>query len=504
METVIKTIEGNISLEERKEIINLAGNIIKNSGLVAFPTETVYGLGADALNENAASKIYQAKGRPSDNPLIIHIAKLKDLEVVSSEIPPCALALAEAFWPGPLTMVLNKTPLVPYATTGGLDTVAVRMPENAVAREIIEAAGGFVAAPSANSSGRPSPTVASHVIEDMDGKIDMIVDAGSCNIGLESTIIDLTTEIPVILRPGFITPLQIEKVIGRVEYSMDNSLEDTKVPKAPGMKYRHYAPKAELSLFTGRAENVANRINKLAVECINNGKKVGIICSEETKDLYHQGMVEVIGSLSDSRNIAAHLYKILRMFDEKRMDYIFSESFFVGELGDAIMNRLTKAAGGKVFICSMDIDYSKIKSILFVDENDVCLAPMAAAIFSDYKKKGDLKIGSRGLSVLFPEPMNPKVEAVLKLHNIKLKKPHKAMKLSKGDVSANTLITWNSKVKLRVLEKYKHAENIYTISELIDELVDIKDPFGGDLEAYKTCYGEMNLVLNRLRDLIVR
>lgn len=504
METIIKIIDENTSLEEREKIVGQAGDIIKNEGLVAFPTETVYGLGADALNENAAAKIYQAKGRPSDNPLIIHIAKLKDLEVVSSEIPDSALVLAEAFWPGPLTMVLNKTPLVPYATTGGLDTVAVRMPENEVAREIIEAAGGFVAAPSANSSGRPSPTTASHVIEDMDGKVNMIVDAGGCNIGLESTIVDLTEETPVILRPGFITPSRIEEAIGRVEYSMDHSLEDTGIPKAPGMKYRHYAPKAELSLFTGRAESVANRINKLAVECINNGKKVGIICSEETKYLYSQGVVEVIGSLADSKDIAAHLYKILRGFDEKNMDYIFSESFFVGELGDAIMNRLTKAAGGKVFICSMDIDYSNIKSMLFVDENDVCLAPMAAAIFSDYKKKGDLKIESRGLSVLFPEPMNPKAETVLKLHNVKMKKMHKATKLSEKDVFGNTLVALNSKVKLRILEKYKNVENVYTISELLDELVDIKDPFGGDLQAYKTCYTEMNLVLNRLKDLIVR
>lgn len=501
METIVKVIDDTTLPEERESIIRQAGEIIKNSGIVAFPTETVYGLGADALNELASAKIYEAKGRPSDNPLIIHIAKLKDLEVVVSDIPEAAYLLAEKFWPGPLTMVLNKTPLVPYATTGGLDTVAVRMPENEVAREIIEAAGGFVAAPSANSSGRPSPTMAEHVIEDMMGKIDMIVDAGNCHIGLESTIIDLSCEIPVILRPGLITPSQIEEVIGRLEIPQDDHADAGSSPKAPGMKYRHYAPNAELSLFAGRAENVANKINLMTAECVGNGKKVGIICSQETKDLYKQGIVEVIGSLANSKDIAAHLYKILRGFDSKQVDYIFSESFFVDELGDAIMNRLNKAAAGKIFICSVDIDYSKIKSLIFVDENDLCLAPMAAAVFSDFRKVSSMNVESRGLRVLFSEPINPKAEAVLNQYNIKIHK-NKATRLTGSDLENNTVVALNSKIKTSILDKFDNTENVYTISELIDEMVMIKDPFGGSLDDYIECYKELSTALGRLKDLI--
>ena len=505
METIIKTIDVNTSEQEREEIINQAGTIIKNSGLVAFPTETVYGLGANALDEEAAEKIYAAKGRPSDNPLIIHIAKIKDLEVVVSDIPEAAIRLAEKFWPGPLTMVLNKTPLVPLTTTGGLETVAVRMPENHVAKEIIEAAGGFVAAPSANSSGRPSPTLAEHVIEDMMGKIDMIVDAGSCSLGLESTIIDLTSAQPVILRPGLITAGQLEQVIGKIEYSQeeDNGLEEDDRPKAPGMKYRHYAPNAELSIFVGRAENVANKINFMTDDCIKNGKQVGIICSEETKEMYHQGNIEVIGSLADFKNIAAHLYKILRGFDAKGVDYIFSESFFGGEVGEAIMNRLNKAAGGKVFICSVDIDYSRIKNLAFVDDNDVCLAPMAAAIFSNIKNNDNIDVSSAGLKVLFAEPINPKVEVVLRENNINIKE-HKAKRADKKYLKNKTIVALSAKVKSRILDEYDNLENVYTLSELIDEMVVLNEPFGKDLDEYNACYDEMLKALNRLKELITR
>lgn len=502
MDTIIKRIDTSTSQEVRKEIVEQAGEIIKNAGLVAFPTETVYGLGADALNELAASSIYEAKGRPSDNPLIVHISKLKDLEVVASDIPDEAMLLAEAFWPGPLTMVFNKTPLVPYATTGGLDTVAVRMPENEVAREIIEAAGGFVAAPSANTSGKPSPTDAKHVIEDMMGRIDMIVDAGNCQIGLESTIVDLSCEVPVILRPGMITPSQIEGIIGRVEFHSEANQENSEAPKAPGMKYRHYAPKAELSLFAGRAESVANRINLMVEECINNQKKVGIICSEETGDLYPKGELRVIGSLSDSKDIAAHLYAILRDFDSLNMDYIFSETFFVGELGDAIMNRLSKAASGKIFICSVDIDYSKIKDLLFVDENDLCLAPMAAAVFSSFPGTKNLSIDSRGLSVLFSEPVNPKAEMILKQHGIKGVKS-KAVRLTEKDVDSHTIVALSSKVKSRIMDKFENADYVYTLSELLDDMVVIENPFGGSLSDYEACFLEIRTALRRLKDLIV-
>ena len=250
MQTILEDMRSGIS----EEGIRLGGEILKKGGLVAFPTETVYGLGGNALDAEASAKIYAAKGRPSDNPLIVHIADWEAIEAIVSEIPEAAKKLADAFWPGPLTMILNKSDLVPYATTGGLETVAVRMPVNPIARALIRAGGGYVAAPSANTSGRPSPTRAEHVAEDLNGKIDMIIDGGTVDIGLESTIVDLTDGAPTILRPGYINQEMLEQVLGEVEMDRGLIAPGSGVhPKAPGMKYRHYAPKADLIIVEGEA-----------------------------------------------------------------------------------------------------------------------------------------------------------------------------------------------------------------------------------------------------------
>ena len=324
-------------MEEMKR----AGEILKEGGLVAFPTETVYGLGGDALDETAARRIYEAKGRPSDNPLIVHIADMEHLGKIVKEIPETAKKLAAAFWPGPLTMIMNKSEAVPYGTTGGLDTVAVRMPSDQIALELIRQGGGYVAAPSANTSGRPSPTTAQHVYEDLKGKIPMILDGGAVTIGLESTIVDLTEDVPTILRPGYISLEMVQAVLG--EGKMDKGLisSDSNVhPKAPGMKYRHYAPKADLKIVEGPMEQVVAYINEKAAE-----GKVGIICTEETKDRYPSGDVKCIGSRKSELSIANHLFAVLREFDEDGVDAIYSESFQAPGLGEAIMNRLLKAAG---------------------------------------------------------------------------------------------------------------------------------------------------------------
>lgn len=342
METKIVRIKE----DHEEKWIEEAGQILKNGGLVAFPTETVYGLGANALDEEAAAKIYFAKGRPSDNPLIVHIADFSDLEKIVEDVPEEAKKLADAFWPGPLTIIMRKNEKVPYGTTGGLETVAVRMPNHEIALKMIRAGGGFIAAPSANTSGRPSPTMASHVAEDMNGKIDMILDGGSVGIGLESTIIDLSEEVPTILRPGFITQQMLEDVIGRVE--MDAALidPDSKVrPKAPGMKYRHYAPKANMILVRGEKEKVAEKIRQLVEEEIREGRAPGILCTEETAKLYPNGIVKKIGTLREELTISRHLYGVLREFDEEKVSSIFSETFETPVLGTAIMNRLMKAAG---------------------------------------------------------------------------------------------------------------------------------------------------------------
>lgn len=327
-----------------------AGRLIAEGELVAFPTETVYGLGGDALRREASAKIYEAKGRPSDNPLIVHIADFKDLKKVAKVVPPEARVLADAFWPGPLTMIVERGEGVPLATTGGMDTVAVRMPNHPIALDLIRKSGCLIAAPSANTSGRPSPTEGLHVKEDLDGRIAMILDAGPVGIGIESTIIDLTEEIPMILRPGYITPEMLSEVLGK-EVIMDPGIiasDDTTKPKAPGMKYKHYAPKADMIIVDGEKEKVIAKINHLTERYHGEQKTVAVIATEETKGLYHADVVLSMGSRQDEDAIAKHMYKILRDCDTLEVDVIFSECFQTPRIGQAIMNRLLKAAGHQV------------------------------------------------------------------------------------------------------------------------------------------------------------
>lgn len=331
----------------KDEELQEAAQIIRSGGLVAFPTETVYGLGANALDEEAAKKIYAAKGRPSDNPLIAHISSFEELEPLVSGIPKMGRRLAQAYWPGPLTMVFPKSKRVPYGTTGGLETVAVRMPSDPVANRLIAMAGVPVAAPSANTSGRPSPTTAQHVYQDMNGKIEMILDGGQVGIGVESTIVDVSGESPMLLRPGAITMEMLEAVVGTVgiDPAILGPLTEMVRPKAPGMKYRHYAPQAELVLVEGDLDTVVARINFLTKEKLGQKYQVGIICTDETSARYPKGIVRSVGLRAEEKTIAHNLFAVLREFDDLQVDYIYSESFPGDHLGQAIMNRLSKAAG---------------------------------------------------------------------------------------------------------------------------------------------------------------
>ena len=330
--------------------------ILREGGLVAFPTETVYGLGANALDEEAAKKIYAAKGRPSDNPLIAHVSCMEEVYPLVSWVPEAAKKLAQAFWPGPLTMIFPKSRIVPYGTTGGLDTVAVRMPSDPVANRLIALAGVPVAAPSANTSGRPSPTTAQHVLQDMDGRIEMIIDGGAVGIGVESTIVDVSVDVPTVLRPGAITMEMLEEVLGEVaiDPAILGPMAEGIRPKAPGMKYKHYAPKADLTLVEPQDGDLENpegikrmiaKVQELAEEKIAAGYRVGVICTDESRELYEKGMVQSIGSRARRETVAHNLYAVLREFDDQKADYIFSESFSEDHLGQAIMNRLSKAAG---------------------------------------------------------------------------------------------------------------------------------------------------------------
>lgn len=345
-------------IKETREAIWLeaAGKILAEGGLVAIPTETVYGLAANAMDEKAAAKIYTAKGRPSDNPLIVHIGDMKAMEQLVSEFPETAVKLAEKFWPGPLTMILPKRPEVPYGTTGGLETVAVRMPSHPVARKLIASSGIPLAAPSANTSGRPSPTRAEHVYEDLNGKIDMILDAGPVGIGIESTIVDLSGDVPMILRPGYITEAMLSEVIGEVRMDpaiLSENKDKNFRPKAPGMKYKHYAPKGELLIVSGESAKVVEKITEMASGKIAEGYRVGIIATDETFAAYQASetcygasmTVMSIGTRKDEATISHNLYDILRRMDGASVDYIYSESFAEGSRGQAIMNRLLKAAG---------------------------------------------------------------------------------------------------------------------------------------------------------------
>ncbi len=350
MKTIIETITNNEAHDWK--IFAKASEFLKAGGLVAFPTETVYGLGADTMQAEAAKKIYAAKGRPSDNPLIVHIADEKALRELAAEVPDTAITLARRFWPGPLTMIFKKRPEVPDTITGGLDTVAIRMPSHPTAARLIRESGVYIAAPSANISGKPSPTLAKHVIDDMKGRIDMIIADDTVDIGLESTIVDMSAEVPMVLRPGYISLAQLRTVLGNVV--MDKAVAcgeqlpaDVK-PKAPGMKYRHYAPKAPLTIVRGTPDNMAGFICGILEEASAYGDKVGVITTDEHIHCFTGGIVESLGSRSDGQAIARNLFAALRKFDEREVDIIYSESFDDTEVGQAVMNRLIKAAGHNI------------------------------------------------------------------------------------------------------------------------------------------------------------
>lgn len=343
--------QNEIGTKEASEIIGQAAKLLQAGEVVAFPTETVYGLGANGMDAGASGKIYEAKGRPSDNPLILHIADFAQLEEIAQDISEDAWRLMKTFWPGPMTIILNKKEEVPKETTGGLSTVAVRMPSHPVARELILKANLPIAAPSANRSGRPSPTEAKHVLEDMDGKIPLILDGGKVGIGIESTIVDMTGEKPVILRPGYITPEMIEQVASGVSIDpaiLEGPMAPDRKPKAPGMKYRHYAPMGDMTLVEGDLKLVVQKINELSEEKRAQGYKVGIIATKENLSFYKADVVFNLGSRYEPESLGANLYSILREMDENQVEIIYGESFGNEEFYGAIRNRILKAAGYQV------------------------------------------------------------------------------------------------------------------------------------------------------------
>ncbi|SNV00010.1 t(6)A37 threonylcarbamoyladenosine biosynthesis protein RimN [Megamonas hypermegale] len=334
----------------KDEALTKAAEFIKNGGLVAFPTETVYGLGGDGLNSEAASKIYKAKGRPSDNPLILHINDQKMLHKIVNDVNSMAKKIMTAFCPGPITLILPKSDIVPSSVTGGLNTVAVRMPDNDIARELIRLSNTPIAAPSANISGRPSPTTAQAVYNDLHDRIDMILDGGACHFGVESTIVDCTEDVPIILRPGAITKEMLEELFPVVK--IDRAIVgENVVPKAPGMKYKHYAPKANMILFEGSSAKMADAIANKIADYEREGKKVGLVVSSEVAEKLQHENTAIYGNQEDLLTIASEIYECLRFFDDKDVDIILAEGTTDKGIGLAIMNRLHKASGfNSIFI----------------------------------------------------------------------------------------------------------------------------------------------------------
>ncbi len=323
----------------------LGGQLLRSGELVAFPTETVYGLGANGLDETAVQKIFEAKGRPADNPLILHVSRKNDVRKLWDTVPETARRLMDAFWPGPLTLVHTKTDIVPDVVTAGLDTVAVRMPEHKTARALIQAAGVPVAAPSANLSGKPSPTIARHVFEDMQGKIPLILDGGSCEYGLESTVLKIGSPC-VILRPGAVTKGMLEAVIGPVKLhkSLLQPLDSGENAPSPGMKYKHYAPEAEVIVVSGKPERIAKRIAMLYESYTFSGKSCVILATEQTQHFYHGKEYVIIGDRERPKSLCESLFSVLRE-QGKKADVLLCEEIPAEEAGLAFMNRLLRAAG---------------------------------------------------------------------------------------------------------------------------------------------------------------
>lgn len=350
---MLKTIVFKVDpAQPKKQDIGEAARLLREGGLVAFPTETVYGLGADAFNEEAVRGIFRAKGRPTDNPLIVHVAETDQVYGLVTEVPLLARRAMESFWPGPLTIVLPAKSCLSKVVTGGLDTVAIRMPAHPVALELLRAARVPVAAPSANSSGKPSPTSAAHVLEDLQGKVDAVVDGGATQVGVESTVLDMTGDPPVVLRPGGVPQGQLEAVLGRIE--VDRALvAEEETPRAPGMKYRHYSPRARMILIkSGDFRASIKRWSQLIKEYKERGHKVALMASQEMLEKLDCSaeLCGNLGSKEDMEEVAANLFRVMRELDAEKPDVILAEGFAEEGLGVAVMNRLGKAASQTIIV----------------------------------------------------------------------------------------------------------------------------------------------------------
>ena len=509
LDTVVYKVD---PLNPDDEVISRCAEVILQGGLVAFPTETVYGIGGNGLDPAAVARIFEVKGRPQDNPLILHVSRPDNVESLVREIPPEAVKLIEMFWPGPLTLILPKSDLVPSIVTAGLSTVAVRMPDHPVAHKLIDACGVPLAAPSANISGRPSATSAEDVLADLGGKVDIILDAGPTEIGIESTVVDLSGDVPRVQRPGGLNLESIQMVL--------------KPDIAPPSKYRHYVPTSDVYLVTGDVLQQRQKTIFHAIKGISSGRKVVVLASEENAPYYTpfervfgEGFMRVItlGSRCDLSPVAARLYSSLRRASEELgADIILSETFPQDGIGLAISNRLEMASEGRVvpwFEGNSD-DCPAPLGILMVCSGNTCRSPMAEGLFrrlwKDIGEPYPIDIASAGVSAISGFPASREAVEVMARRGIDIS-CHRSRSVEFEDIQkADLVITMTRGHKAVLALGYPElAHKVFTLSEMIsdEDLGDVPDPFGQDLEMYEyTAYlleGKLLILAKRLAGLDV-
>lgn len=478
-------------LSASEENLHFAARLIQKGGTVIFPTETVYGLGADALNPDATAKIFTAKGRPSDNPLIVHIADTDALKPLVKEVPEVAEKLIQAFWPGPLTLIFQKSDLVPKTVTGGLDTVAVRMPNQPVARRFLEIAKIPVAAPSANLSGKPSPTDFEHCKDDMTGRVDAIIDGGRCQVGVESTVLDISTETPVLYRPGGITLEQIEALIGPVK--LVTEAKEGESPKSPGLKYKHYAPNAEVQILRGSMEEVQAYIKKMA-----ESYHTAVLTFDEFPQFPKETITYSLGSKNKPEDAANRLFAAFRELDAQNVAYIFAPEIPESGFWHAVRNRMYRAAGNNV------IDLSKEKKeILFLCSGNTCRSPMAEGILNNIAKEEELSVCAVSAG-LFAVSSVPSEFAILAMHEIGIDiTAHRAQQLTAEIASKADRILTMTKSHAQMVELYfpQYKDKVCTLSEWAEEDADVPDPYGGSIEKYRSCRDEIKRLITKGRSI---